>query len=262
MAYSKHTFGTFKILALLALVVLGFLSPTFAAEDPSAEWTLEQARKCWKPMTRAVQHVGVPGYEFQTGVMWDGALVFGPLGFRELKVMQQEIAPLGNHYLHVSFGYGEPMRLVDRQGTNSPSIRRSIEGGRLPIPSIETRDGDLAWTETVFAHLLDRPADQWLDAKTGRHACDPRGLSRQEHRICQTHRASLDALRRHRPGAIRLQVPAIAGDRQGDSLQVRSALRPAGRRRSLRDSQAERRRVGLSRRKSRACKASAGRPRM
>jgi len=118
-------------------------------------------------MSRAVQHVGVPGYEFQTGVMWDGAMMFGPLGFRELKVMQQEIAPLGNHYLHVSFGYGEPMRLVDRQGTNSPAIRRSIEGGRLPIPSIDTRDGDLAWTETVFAHLLDRSAEQWLDAKEG-----------------------------------------------------------------------------------------------
>ena len=85
----------------------------------------------------------MPGYQFQTGVMWDGALVFGPLGFRWLKVMQQEIAPLGNHYLHVSFGYGEPMRLVDRKGTNSPSIRRGLEGGRLPIPHVETRDGDL-----------------------------------------------------------------------------------------------------------------------
>ena len=28
-------------------------------------------------MTRAVQHVGVPGYQFQAGVMWDGALLFG-----------------------------------------------------------------------------------------------------------------------------------------------------------------------------------------
>jgi hypothetical protein len=165
MGYSKRTLGNVKILAPFALAVLGLLSPIFATEDPSAEWTLEQARKCWKPMTHAVQHVGVPGYEFQTGVMWDGALLFGPLGFRELKVMKQETAPLGNHYLHVSFGYGEPMRMVDRQGTGSPAIRKSLEGGRHPIPTIETRDGDLAWTETVFAHLLDRSADQWLDAK-------------------------------------------------------------------------------------------------
>jgi hypothetical protein len=153
--------------AIFLPIALALLAATtaIAAEEPTAEWTLEQTRKCWKPMSRAVQHVGVPGYEFQSGVMWDGALVFGPLSFRELKVMQQEIAPLGNHYLHVSFGYGEPMRLVDRQGTNSPAVRRSIEGGRLPIPTVETRDGDLAWTETVFAHLFDRPADQWLDAK-------------------------------------------------------------------------------------------------
>ena len=92
-------------------------------------------------------------------------LVFGPLSFRDLKVMQQEIAPLGNHYLHVSIGYGEPMRLVDRQGTNNPAVRRGIEDGRLPIPTVETRDGDLAWSESVFAYLLGRPADQWLEAK-------------------------------------------------------------------------------------------------
>ncbi|MFZ1932584.1 MAG: hypothetical protein WCB27_09575 [Thermoguttaceae bacterium] len=165
MRHCKATSRVIRRFALLALAVLGFCWPALAAADPSAKWTLEQARKCWKPMSRAVQHVGVPGYEFQTGVMWDGALVFGPLDFRGLKVMQQEIAPLGNHYLHVSFGYGEPMRLVDRQGTNSPAIRRSIAEGRLPIPSIETRDGDLDWTETVFAHLLGRPAEQWLGAK-------------------------------------------------------------------------------------------------
>jgi hypothetical protein len=165
MAYSRHTLRTFPIVASFLLAILAGLSPIAATDGPSAEWTIEQARKCWKPMTRAVQHVGVPGYQFQTGVMWDGALMFGPLGFRELKVMQQEIAPLGNHYLHVSFGFGDPMRLVDRQGTNNPSIRRCLEGGRHPIPHIETRDGDLAWTETVFAQLLGRPAEQWLDAK-------------------------------------------------------------------------------------------------
>ena len=38
-------------------------------------------------MVRTVQHVGVPGYPFQAAVLWDGSLVFGRLGFRELKVM-------------------------------------------------------------------------------------------------------------------------------------------------------------------------------
>jgi hypothetical protein len=78
MKYSKRAFDTIKILAPITLAMADFLQLAPAADDPSAEWTLEQARKCWKPMTRAVQHVGVPGYEFQTGVMWDGALVFGP----------------------------------------------------------------------------------------------------------------------------------------------------------------------------------------
>jgi hypothetical protein len=57
-------------------------------------------------MVRPVVHVGVPGFEFQAAVMWDGALVFGPLGFRELKVMQKEVAPLGNNLLEVSVGFG------------------------------------------------------------------------------------------------------------------------------------------------------------
>ncbi|MBI2301033.1 MAG: hypothetical protein HYU66_19145 [Armatimonadetes bacterium] len=131
-------------------------------DSAPAEWTLEQARKCWKPMVRAVQHVGVPGYQFQAGVMWDGALLFGPLGFRELKVMQQETAPLGDNRLHLSIAYGAPMRLADRHGTGNPAIRRWLAEGRLPIPHVETTDGDLVWDETVFAHLLGRQCDDGL----------------------------------------------------------------------------------------------------
>jgi hypothetical protein len=41
------------------------LTPT-QATDEGAEWTLEQAHQCWQPMVRPVQHVGVPGYQFQT----------------------------------------------------------------------------------------------------------------------------------------------------------------------------------------------------
>ena len=92
----------------MSIVMLALLLTECSFADTPEEWTFEQARKCWRPMTKAVQHVGVPGYEFQAGVMWDGALVFGPLSFRELKVMQQEMAPLGNHLLHVSFGFGAP----------------------------------------------------------------------------------------------------------------------------------------------------------
>jgi hypothetical protein len=127
-----------------------------------SEWTFEQARKHWRPMTRAVQHVGVPGYQFQPAVMWDGALVFGPLGYLNLKVMQQELAPLGRHFLHLAVGYGQSMRFVDRTGAGNPDIRRSLEEGHLPIPRVETKDGDLAWRETVFAHLLDHPLDRGM----------------------------------------------------------------------------------------------------
>ncbi len=85
-------------------------------------------------MTRAVQHVGVPGYEFQTGVMWDGGVVVGSLAFLELNVMKQEVAPLGNNRLHLSVGYGETMKFFDRRGAGNPAIRRWLEEGRLPIP--------------------------------------------------------------------------------------------------------------------------------
>jgi hypothetical protein len=138
-----------------------------AGQIEPSEWTIEQARHCWKPMTRAVQHVGVPGYQFQTGVTWDGSLVFGPLEFYDFKVIRDEMAPLGKHVLHVSFGFGEPMRLVDRKGTLDPRVRRWLEQGRLPIPHVETRDGELVWDETVFAHLWNRPMEPWPEPKPG-----------------------------------------------------------------------------------------------
>ena len=40
----------------------------------SKEWDLKRAEKEWVPQTRPVQHVGVPGYQWQTAVMWDGSL--------------------------------------------------------------------------------------------------------------------------------------------------------------------------------------------
>ncbi|MCC6446817.1 MAG: hypothetical protein IT210_25620 [Armatimonadetes bacterium] len=130
--------------------------------DTPSEWTFEEARKQWTTMVRPVQHVGVPGYQFQAGVMWDGSLVFGPLHFLDLKVMQQEIAPLGDHFLHLSVAYGDPMRFADRKGTGTQAIRRSLEGGRLPIPHVITRNGDLDWQESVFAHLLGRPYEEGM----------------------------------------------------------------------------------------------------
>jgi hypothetical protein len=94
--------------------------------------------------------------------MWDGALVFGPLDFRQLKVMQAELEPLSENRLHLSLGFGEPMRLMDRQGTGSPIVRRQLEEGRLPIPHVITEEGGLSWDECVFAHLLGRKPEAGL----------------------------------------------------------------------------------------------------
>ena len=130
----------------------------------SREWTFEEAQKLWKPMTRAVQHVGVPGYQWQCGVLWDGSLLFGPLNeFRATPAMAKECAPLGRNLLNVAVAYGDPPRFRDRAGIESPAIQRSLEGGRLPIPHIQTHDGDLLWTETVFAHLLDRKLEEGMN---------------------------------------------------------------------------------------------------
>ena len=136
-----------------------------AAEQGLQEWTFEEAAEHWRPMARAVQHVGIPGYPFQAGVLWDGSLVFGPLGFRELKVMQKEVAPLGNNLLHLAVGYGEPMRFIDRRGTRNPAIQRRLEDGRLPVPHVQTQEGRLLWDETVFATLADRKPAEGLQPK-------------------------------------------------------------------------------------------------
>lgn len=130
-----------------------------------AEWTFERAQKQWKPMTRAVQHVGVPGHEWQAGVLWDGSLLFGPIGMLENPALRKEMKPLGNNLLHVSIGYGDPMRFLDRRGTGSPAIQRGLESGRLPIPHVQSKDGPLVWSETVFAHLLGRKLDEGMNPR-------------------------------------------------------------------------------------------------
>jgi len=135
-----------------------------SSSRPDPEWTFEMAQRIWKPMTRAIQHVGVPGFEWQVGVLWDGSLVCGPLsGFRNSPVMKQETATLGVNRLNLTVGYGEPLQFLDRAGIGSPSVQRGLEAGRLPLPHIQTKDGDLHWEETVFAHLLDRGMEDGLD---------------------------------------------------------------------------------------------------
>jgi hypothetical protein len=165
-ASSSQTWTQRQTLAgIVALSVQVFALGAMASDGVTPEWTMDEARQGWQPMVRPVQHVGVPGYQFQAGVMWDGALVFGPLDFRGLKVMQAELEPLGETRLHVSVGFGDPMRLVDRQGTANPAIRRELEEGRLPIPHVVTQDGDLSWDECVFAHLLDRTIGEGMQPR-------------------------------------------------------------------------------------------------
>lgn len=136
----------------------------------TGEWDFERAAGEWTPQTKAMQHVGVPGYQWQTAVMWDGSLAFGPFGFRKqeefpsakIESFFEEFGRLGNNRLHLSFAYGDRMRLYDFTGHGGRGVKRGLEEGRLPIPHVETRDGDLAWEEVVYAHLLGRPMEEGL----------------------------------------------------------------------------------------------------
>jgi hypothetical protein len=140
-----------------------------AARGADFEWTLEQARKQWAPMTKSVQNVGVPGCQWQVGVFWDGALLFGQTllrgeAYHHPRLADEiALAQLGGNMMHVSVGFGDRMRLLDRAGTNSPGVRKGLREGRLPMPFVESRDGDLVWRETVFAHLLDRKPEEGMD---------------------------------------------------------------------------------------------------
>src|SRR3972149_5205047 len=74
------------------------------------EWTMESARREWTPMTRSVQNVGVPGCQWQVGVFWDGALLFGQTLLRgemyhhPRLAEELALAGVGNNLLHVSVG--------------------------------------------------------------------------------------------------------------------------------------------------------------
>ena len=132
---------------------------------------MESARQQWPAMTQSVENVGVPGCQWQVGVFWDGAMLFGQTLLRgELYhhprlADELKLADVGDNLLHLSVGFGDSMRLVDRAGTNSPAIRKGLQEGRLPIPFVETRDGDLVWHETVFAHLLDRKMEDGMSPR-------------------------------------------------------------------------------------------------
>ncbi len=142
------------------LVLYGaFLTAGYAGEqtDREAEWTFEKARKLWKPMQHSVAHVGVPGYEWQAGVLWNGGLFFGPeADLRKEAGMKEETAELGNNLLHVSVGYGSEIEFHDRLGRGSAHVRHSLEDGYLPIPHIATQHDGLDWEQTVFARLLGK----------------------------------------------------------------------------------------------------------
>lgn len=137
---------------------VAILAQLQAAPSSASEWTFERAMQCWSPMWRPTQHVGVPGYQWQPVVLWDGSLVCGPTPYPRANptIDSEARATVGENYLHLCVAYGSPMRFVDRTGRKSTAIRRRLTDGRLPMPIAETIDGDLVWQETVFSHLLGR----------------------------------------------------------------------------------------------------------
>jgi hypothetical protein len=141
------------------------LSERVPLPSEPAEWTFEAAKRVWKPMTRAVQHVGVPGYGWQAGTFWDGGLLIGPQGearFLSDAVWQQESAPLGFNLLEVAVGFGDAPKFLERPCMMDSHVKRGLEDGRLPIPNVRTEDGDLVWNETVWAHLFDRRMEEGM----------------------------------------------------------------------------------------------------
>lgn len=108
-------------------------------------------------MTRAVEHIGVPGYEWQTGVLWNGALFFGPeVDSRSTAGMREEAARLGDNALHISIGYGEEIDFPDRLGSGGVDVRHRLDHGYIPVPKVLLQHDGLDWEETVFGRLLGR----------------------------------------------------------------------------------------------------------
>lgn len=126
------------------------------AQHPDAEWTFEQAQKCWTPMKRPVEFLGVPGHQFQMAVFWDGSIVSGYLAIQNPPVFRKEMEYLGNRPVHMIIGFGPKMNIIDHFGSNNPKIRRYLEQGRLPIVHTITEDNGLQWHQTTFAHILER----------------------------------------------------------------------------------------------------------
>jgi hypothetical protein len=153
-----------RIWVLIAAVLL-----SASAAGMAGEWTLESARRQWPRLANSVENVGVPGCQWQVGVFGNGGLLFGQTllrGYNHPRLAEElKLTGAGNNMLHVSAGFGDSMRLIDRLGSNSPAIRKGLQEGRLPMPYIETWDGDLVWHETVFAHLLDRKMEEGMNPR-------------------------------------------------------------------------------------------------
>jgi hypothetical protein len=137
------------------------------------EWDFTRAAKVWTPQTKAVQHVGVPGYQWQTAVLWNGSVGFGPFGFRKteefpgarIEKLVEAFGQLGNNRMHLSFAYGSGAKFFDFAGRGGKGIKRGLEEGRLPIPHVVVSDGGLVWEEVAYAHLLGRAMEDGMSPR-------------------------------------------------------------------------------------------------
>jgi hypothetical protein len=76
----------------------------------------------------------------------------------------REVAALGDNALHVSVGYGNPMEFSNRAGLTTSYVQKELLDGRLPMPHVRSKDGDLFWEEDVYAHLLGRDFDEGMSS--------------------------------------------------------------------------------------------------
>lgn len=152
---------------LLLFCIVGLLN-TQARSKIFDEYTFDRAIENWQLPRRGVIHIGIPGYQWQAGVFWDGSLLFGPTNsLRNVSAVSKECIELGDNQAHVSFAYGSPMRFIDRRGNANPVIKRSFFDNLFPIPEISFIQDGIRYEQTVFANFLDNPPEYGMVKSEG-----------------------------------------------------------------------------------------------
>jgi len=112
---------------------------------------------------------------------WDGSIVFGPHMYPRANAdCNAEAQPLwGDNYMHCAWRTANPaVRGSHRQ--KSIAIKRRAHGRQAFHAGRGDQDGDLAWQETVFSHLLGR------DSRRHEARLEDKLVVQAHFRVCNT----------------------------------------------------------------------------